>query len=292
MKLTKNYHLYALIAIAFWSVAYILTRVTLHHFSPMSLGFLRYFIATIVLLTIAVAFKIKPPRKRDIPLFAISGTFGFFLNMIAFNIGTSRITASQSSVIIATTTAITAILARIFLKEKIQIHQKLAIFIEFIGIIIVTETYKSINLNIGSLWVLTAAVSLSIYNLLQRKLTVHYSPLKTTMYSIFAGTILLSIFAHQAFYEVKEAPTVQLVYIIILGVVSSALAYVVWTKALSLAKEVTSVSNYMFLTPLFTTILGFFLIKENPPNSTLVGGIIILGGIIIYNFGGKSKSKP
>jgi drug/metabolite transporter (DMT)-like permease len=40
---------------------------------------------------------------------------------------------------------------------------------------------------------------------------------------------------------------VQYLYIALLGIFSSAIAYIAWTKAFSLAKQTSQVSNYMFL---------------------------------------------
>jgi hypothetical protein len=50
----NSYHPYALVTIVFWSLAYVLTRVTLQYFSAFYLGFLRYFIASSTLLIFAV----------------------------------------------------------------------------------------------------------------------------------------------------------------------------------------------------------------------------------------------
>lgn len=54
----------------------------------------------------------------------------------------------------------------------------------------------------------------------------------------------------------------------------------------------------MFVTPFLTTILGFIMINEKPDKSTLLGGVIILSGLFIFNkqnllepFKNKNKSK-
>jgi drug/metabolite transporter (DMT)-like permease len=47
----------------------------------------------------------------------------------------------------------------------------------------------------------------------------------------------------------------------------------------------------MFITPFLTTILGFLLAGEVPDRSTLYGGVIILAGVYIFNFGGRLFDK-
>jgi len=86
---------------------------------------------------------------------------------------------------------------------------------------------------------------------------------------------------------VTSAPPVQLLYIIILGVFSSAIAYATWAQAFKKAKQISSVSNYMFITPFLTALLGFVLAGELPDSPTVAGGVVILTGVLIFNFGDR-----
>ncbi len=287
MKFSNSFHPYASVTILFWSLAYVLTRLSLEYFSPFSLGFLRYFTASCVLLTIAITAKIKIPKRADMKWFFAAGFFGFFLYMIAFNKGCETVTAATSSVIIATVPVITALLARIFYKEKLSSFQWAASLIEFSGVVVMTQMNHNFSLNHGILWLLLAAISLGIYNILQRKLTKAYSGLQVSAFSIFAGAVMLAVFLPASVQEVSTAPPIQLLYIVILGAFSSAMAYVAWALAFKKAKQASLVSNYMFITPLLTSLLGFVFTGEQPDLPTIVGGLVILTGMIIFNFGAK-----
>lgn len=279
----KSVHIYAIITIVGWSLAYVLTRLALQHFTALSLGFLRYFVASAVLFIICLLTKMQLPRKRDLPLFIASGVAGFFLYMIAFNIGTSHVTAATSSVIIASVPVFTALLAAAVYKEKLLPHQWIAIAIEFMGILILTLHGAVFTANVGVLWLLLAALLLSCYNLLQRKLTRSYTALQSTTYSIFSGTILLAVFAPRAVAELGEAPAMPLVYVLVMGVFSSAIAYIAWSKAFEKAERTSQVSNYMFFTPFITGLLGFAIAGEIPDPSTWFGGAFIIAGAILFN---------
>jgi drug/metabolite transporter (DMT)-like permease len=284
MKLKDNFHLFAIITIIFWSSAYVFTRLALRFFTPLSLGFLRYFIASLSLILIALIIKINLPQKSDIKWFLLAGFFGFFFYMIAFNKGSAAVSAATGSIIIATTPIITTILARIIYKEKIKVMQYISIIIEFIGVGVLTLMNGIFSVNIGIIWLLFASTALSIYNLLQRKITKKYSAIQTAIISIWFGTIMLFLFLPSSVDEIKNAPLAQIIYIVILGIFPSAIAYVTWTYAFSKAKTASSVTNYMFFTPFLTTILGFLLAKETPDLSTIIGGTIIIIGMFIYNF--------
>lgn len=287
MKFKDSFHPYAMITILFWSLAFVFTRLTLKYFSVYSLSFLRYVAASAALIIVAVFMKMKLPQKKDLLWFLAAGAIGFFYYMIAFNKGVAVVTASTGSVVIATVPVITALLARFVYKEKLHAIQWAAIAVEFAGVLTLTLMNGIFSVNEGILWLLSAAVALSVYNLMQRKLTKTYSALQTSAFSIFAGTILLAVFLPGAAAEVSRAPGIQLFYVAVLGVFSSAVAYVAWSKAFSKAKQTSQVSNYMFVTPFLTSILGFLIAGEIPDRSTVVGGAIILLGVFVFNFGGK-----
>lgn len=287
MKFKNSFHPYAMVTIVFWSLAYVLTRLTLQYFSAFSLGFLRYFVASGALLVIAVMTEMQLPRKQDILWFLVSGGIGFFFYMIAFNQGQATVTAATGSVVIATVPVITALFARFVYGEKLMRFQWGAIAVEFVGVAVLTLMNSTFSVNTGLLWLLLAALALSIYNLLQRKLTKTYTALQASSYSILFGTCMLAVFAPTAIQEVSQAPSIQYFYLAVLGVCSSAVAYVSWAKAFSKARKTSQVSNYMFVTPFLTSILGFLLAGEVPDKATLVGGGIILLGVFLFNFGGR-----
>lgn len=289
MKLKDSFHPYALLTIVFWSLAYVFTRLALNCFSSFSLGFLRYFTASAVLLVFVLISKPPLPKKRDIPWFLLAGASGFFLYMVTFNQGQSQVSPSTASVVIATVPVITAALARVVYKEKLKPVQWAAVFIELSGVVVLTVLKSRLSLNTGLLWLFAAALLLSTYNLLQKKLTKKYSSLQVTAFSIFAGTLMLSVFAPAGISELKTAPPIQYLYLGILGVFSSAIAYISWAKAFSKAKKASDVSNYMFLTPLFTSVLGFVIIKEAPDLPTYIGGAIVLMGVLLFNLSEKNS---
>lgn len=287
MKLKDSFHTYAAITILFWSLAYVFTRLALQYFSAFSLGFLRYFIASCVLFIFVSASNITMPKKADIKWFLLSGFLGFFLYMIAFNKGCETVNASTSSVIIATVPVITALLARVIYGEMLSSIKWGATAVEFSGVAVLTHVNNSLSIGSGLLWLFMAAFSLGAYNLLQRKLTKIYSGTQASAYSIFAGTVMLALFLPSSVHEVQGAPPIQLFYILILGIFSSAVAYVTWAQALKKAKQTSSVSNYMFLTPFLTTLLGFLLAGERPDQATIQGGFVILAGVLLFNFGDR-----
>jgi drug/metabolite transporter (DMT)-like permease len=291
MRLKDSYHIYAIITIIFWSLAYVLTRLMMQSFTAFSLGFLRYFVASCTLIFVVIITKMKSPLKSDFPWFIASGAIGFFFYIIVFNKGAKSVTSSTGSVVIATVPVITALLARFIYREALHFLQWVAIVIEFIGVIILTMMDGKFSINTGLFWLFLAVLALSSYNLFQRKLTRTYTALQSCSFSIFFGTIMLGIFLPTSIREIARATNIQIFYIIILGVCSSAIAYVAWSKAFAKAAKTSQVSNYMFVTPFLTSIFGYLFLKEIPDLATIIGGSVILFGLFLFNFGWKIFSN-
>ncbi|MEA4929430.1 MAG: DMT family transporter [Candidatus Limiplasma sp.] len=285
MRGKPSYHLYAAITILFWSMAFVFTRLALKHFSADALGLLRYLIASAALLVVALFTRMKRPALRDVPWFLLSGAVGFAVYMMVFNRGSQSVSSSTGSVILATTPILTALLARWIYKEKLRGLQYAAIGVSFLGVAVLTVLRGGFTLGGGLVFMFASALLVAIYNLLQRRLTRTYTALQSTTYSIFAGTLMLCVYLPQAIPEVRTAAPEQFLYLAILGIFSSAVAYCAWAKALSLAENASSVSNYMFITPFLTTLLGLWIAGEPLELSTAVGGALIIGGLLLFRFG-------
>jgi drug/metabolite transporter (DMT)-like permease len=204
--------------------------------------------------------------------------------MVVFNRAIVTVAAATGSIRIATAPIITTVLARVFYKEKIKVIQYIAIVIEFIGVGVLTLMNGIFSINTGLLWLLLASISISFYNILQKNLTKKYSTIQTVVLSIWFGTIMLMVFLPVSINEIKTAPLMQIINLIVLGVFASAIGFITWTYAFSKASNASSVTNYMFLTPFVTTLLGMLFAKEIPDSSTIIGGSIIIAGMVIFYF--------
>ncbi len=284
MKWKDSFHPCALTTILFWSIAFPVTHLAMKHFSALSLGLWRYAAACAVLIPVVLIKKLKPPKWKDMGWFVLAGALGFAIYMWVFNVGNNLVTSATASVMLAVTPVLTALLARFFYKEKLKTRQWIAVAIEFSGILILALWHGVLAINEGILWLMAAVVCISLYNLIQRKLTKTYSSLQSAVYSIFCGTLLLCVVLPQGISEAQTAAPAQWLYILILGVFPSAIAYITWSAAFQRAPRTSDVSNYMFITPFLSTLAGFLLNGESPDISTLLGGAVILAGVALFNY--------
>ncbi len=285
MKLLNSPHPYALITSIFWSLAYVLTRICAQHLNPLHISALRCTVATIVLIVVIFAAKLPKPKRKDLKWFILSGASGIFLYMICFNKGASTVTTATGNVMLAMAPVITAIAARFLFKERLSPVQWLAIIVCFAGVALLTILSGGMSMNSGLLWLMLAVLAMSIYNLLQKYLSKSYPSLTITSFSFIIGTIGLSVFTPGAIQELPAAPVKVYILLLILGCCSSALAYCCWTKAFSKAKNASSVSNYMFINPFISSLMGWLIIGDPIEKSAILGGAAIMFGLFLFNFG-------
>lgn len=273
----------AFIAIFFWATAFVLTKVVLKEVDVTTLGVLRYFFASIIVIFILIKQKISLPKLKDIPAFVFAGFSGYAGYIVFFNMATLLSSPSTLSVINALAPAITAIVAYFIFNEKIKIIGWISMGISFFGILILTLWNGALTVNKGVIYMLIGCVLLSLYNISQRYLTKKYSSFDVSMYSMLIGGILLVVYSPSSVRNIFSISFNSLILIIYMSVFPSIISYFFWTKAFEIAKHTTEVTSFMFVTPVLATLMGIIILGDIPKLSTLIGGVVIILGMIIFN---------
>ncbi|WP_058913872.1 DMT family transporter [Entomohabitans teleogrylli] len=274
--------LYAFVTVAMWSGAYVVTKISLQHFTAGPLGLLRCGLAAICLMTLLIWRRQLTVSLRDIPVFVLSGACGFALYFLAFNTGSLSVNPTTGSVIIALCPVFTSLLAQRVFREKLTVRKWLATAVAFSGVLVMLLWEGSLQMSRGVIWMLGAAVLLSIYNLLQRGLASRFSPLQITAWSFLFGTLLLSGSLPEALLGIRDAPPLHLLLVVFLGVFPGALAYVTWSRALAIAEQTSQVTNWMFVTPFMALLLEYGVTGQFPGVATFVGGGIIISALVCF----------
>lgn len=278
---------YAFATVVLWSSAFVFTKVALLSFSSTALGFLRCAIASAVLYVVLRCKGVGMFGWRELPRFMLSGALGFSIYLFIFNKGSETLTAATGCILIATAPIITALMASIVFRERLTRLAWIALWLAFIGVLVLMLWNGSVSVNAGVLWMLGAALGISAYNVIQRLYAHEYTSLQITAYSFFMATAMLAVFLPESIRQIAAAPIPHVIAVVFLGVFPSALAYLLWAKALSFAATTSDVTKFMFLTPLLSFVLGYAVISELPGVETWLGGAIILSGLVLFHISGK-----
>jgi len=266
-----------------WASVFSTVRVSLKHFNPGELAFLRLLIATAFLGTYSIMARMPAPGRRHWPRLVWIGAIGFAAYLTLLNLGQRTVEAGTASFIVNTTPAITAILAVVFLKERLKALGILGIIVSLSGvglILLSTQKGEATDSISGGLFLICAALAHAIHFILQKATLRNLSPLQVTLGSMFIGTVCLLPFAGTALKALLEAPVSAVMAVVYLGIFPSALAHFTWSFVLS-QMTVSKATNLLMLISPTAAIMGSVWLGEATPAIAWCGGALTILGVAL-----------
>ncbi|MFC0561385.1 DMT family transporter [Halalkalibacter alkalisediminis] len=280
LKLTSAH----LITITLWASAFPGIRAALTAYSPEHLSLLRLLIGSLILMLLAFIQGIHLPRLKDVPIILLLGFLGFSVYQTALNYGEQTITAGIASLLVSTTPIFTALLAFLFLREKLGFWRWIGSIIGFSGVAYVSlgGITESFSLNIGIILVLVASLSESIYFVFQNAYLKKYGFVPFTMYTIWSGTIFMMIFSPGLGEAIINAPIDITLVVIYLGIFPTVIPYftLAYITSRTGASEATS---SLYLTPVAAFLIAWIWLGEVPTTYAIIGGLITFVGVYLSN---------
>lgn len=285
-------HFFAISAVIFWGLAFPFTKIAGDTVGPVAVGAGRTIIAAVILAVLAVIQRARLPRSMwDAFLFCFSGASGFGIYMVLFNKGLMTISSATSSLIIAIAPVLTALIASKLYKERLTPVGYFCIALAFLGVVVLLLWDGVFSIDVGIIWTFGAAVLFCVYNLLNAYLErIGYTAFEIVTYSIISGAVMLFVIEPEAMNDIAEAGTSTILAVVLLGIVCTVGGYLFWNIAFSYADLTTDVTNHLFLIPLVSAIIGFLVLHEVPNFGTLIGGVIIILSVVLFNKSGKADS--
>ncbi len=275
------------LTLLFWASAFAAIRAGLTAYTPGQLALLRFLIASLVLAVYAALTRMRLPAKRDLPAMLLMGFLGITVYHVALNYGETTVVAGTASLLIASCPAFTALLATLFLGERLRLWGWLGIGTSFAGVaLIALSEGKGVRLDPAALLILLAALATSLYFVVQRHYLKKYGAFQLTAYSIWAGTLLMLVFLPGLAQAVERAPLTATLALVYLGIFPAALAYVAWTHVLS-RLPASVAGSFLYLSPVLAILIAWLWLREMPSVLSLTGGAIALAGVVLVNTLGR-----
>lgn len=282
-----------LLANILWASAFVGIRDALHSFSPGSLALFRYLLASICMGIIYSRLpKRQWPSLREWPFIVFLGVIGIAGYNIGLNYGELTVSASTASFVISQMPIIMAVLAIIFLGERITPATLVGLILGLVGVSVIAYSgMHEIDFESGLLFVVLAAIGASIYSTMQKPLLTKYSAIELTSYLIWSATAGLLFYTPDLVHELPKASPQAIAATVYLGIFPAAIAYAFWAHAIANLK-VTQVASSLYLIPIIATFLGWLLLHEIPSAMNLLGCMIALSGaIVVTSFNARTKSR-
>jgi drug/metabolite transporter (DMT)-like permease len=275
------------IALLLWSSAYAGIRAGLRGYSPGQLAVFRFAVASTALALYATFKPFRRPARRDLPGLIFTGAVGISFYTLALNYGETTVSAGAGSMIVASTPVWTALLAGLFLHERLPLAGWLGVLVSFLGVVLIAlqedgGNQSGFQLSTQALAVCAAAVASGADIVLEKHFLRRYTALEVAAYTIWAGTILLLPFGGGLLDRLSSAPLGATLSAVYLGVFPGAVAYVAYACFLS-AASASSTASFLYLTPVLAMLIAWAWLGEIPQALSLLGGGITLAGVLLVH---------
>lgn len=280
-------HIAALFTIIVWGTTYISTKVLLRSFQPVEILLIRMILG-FVLLFLAKPGRFRVKEKSREWIFAGAGLCGICLYYLMENIALTYTLASNVGVIILVAPFFTALLSHIFMKEegRLTVPFFVGFVLAMLGIGMISfGGSKSLHLNpAGDLLALGAAFVWACYSVLTKKISSYGYPTIQMTRHMFGYGILFMIPAALILGFHPEpaafADPVNLLNLLFLGAVASAVCFVTWNFAVKTLGAVQT-SVYIYITPVVTIITSVLILHEKITGMAAAGAGLALAGLIL-----------
>ena len=212
----------------------------------------------------------------------IIGGIGLGVAMVSFIYSITNTSAAITLLCLAAMPFFTAILAFLFLKEKISFNVWISIFLATIGIVIMAVGNTEKNSLLGFLFGITSSIGFSIFSvtLRWRKETPKFTTVAVAGFFCFLLAMIMILITKQPFFSSSYNSSMFSLHgtLVCLGLI----LYSIGSKAIQ-AAELTLLSLTEVVGGIFWVWLPIFGINEVPSTNTIIGGFFLFVSIFYYS---------
>ena len=204
------------------------------------------------------------------PKFQIYRIITNSIAMLCFFYGLTLTTLAEVTALNLTVPIFTTLLAFLFLNEKLKKHRLSALFIGFLGAIIVLR--PDISINVGGILILISALIWSVSLIFIKKLTETDSPVTISLY---AGVGMMPA-TFVAAYPYLIMPNLYQFLIILFIAVTGTIAQTLLNSAFKRG-QLAILLPFDYLKLIWSVLIGYTIFVESTTISLWIGGTLIVG---------------
>lgn len=279
-----------------WGINFSVVKGALTFFSPLSFNALRFGTASLILLSLLwLHERSLSIRKKDWGYFVMLALIGNTAYQLFFISGIALTTATNSSLILATTPIFIILFGAILGVEKLSSKNVKSAFLSFVGILMIilgagkplTITDQSL---IGDLLIVANPICWSAYTVLSKPMLKKYSPLKLTTITMAIGTVpLLLVSVPSLNAEVwSSVSTDAWLGLAFSACFAIAIGYVLWYTGVSRIGSART-ALYDNLVTVFAVVTAWILLSESLTAIQIVGAVLVF--VSLYVMRKKSSAR-
>jgi drug/metabolite transporter (DMT)-like permease len=272
-------------AASIWGGMYVVSKVVLEIIPPFSLVSLRLILGELTLLLVLFVRGLPKISRQQFWQVLGVGFVGYGISLSLQFLGTKLSTAANGSLVTSATPAFVLLFAWMLLGEKITARRLISLFLATLGVVAVIDPRSAQlkpDLFLGNLMLIGAAVTWALYSVLVRKVTRNTDVLLFSLIAFIGG---LPVSVPAGAWELSTVGVGEISLgvvggVLFLGIVSTALAMVLWNTAFAYV-DAGLASLTFFAQPVVGTSLGWLFLGEKITSFFLVGGLLIGIGLLI-----------
>ena len=279
----------------FWSSAFAVAKLALADCPPLFLLMARFLLAGAIMLGAAAVLRTSWDfTRRDIVVLALLGVANNALYLGLNYVGMRSISAGLSALIVSANPVLTAVLAAVFLQERMTWRKAAGLLLGVAGVAFIVQSriVTGVDSPIGVAFTIAAVVSLVGGTILYKRFAPNGGLWIGNGVQNLAGGLALVPFAF-AFESVGEVVPSWRLFLALayLVLVVSAFAFVLWFQLLT-ERGATAASAYHFLMPPLGIFFGWLLLGEHVAWHDLLGVLPVAIGIyLVTRPAGTSQGK-
>lgn len=266
-----------------WAAAFPAIRVGVDGLGVAGLSVLRLGIAAVALAMVAPLFKVRLPRRRDLPQIALCGASGMTAYQLLLNLGEVRVPAGIASLLISMAPVFSVLLATMFLGERLTRRVVVGSAIGLGGSGVIAFGEGAGRVSTSALIVLGAAVVQGVYHCATKPLLRQYTGFEVACYAMWSGALFVLPavpFAAHGAAESAGARATAIWSAVFLGLAPSALGFVTWGYAVARG-TVGRATAALYLVPPVAIAVAFVWLGETPGLVEVAGGVVGIAGVIV-----------
>ncbi len=272
--------------VVMWGSSFALTKMAVSALSPSSVVAGRLVIAAgILMFALLVLRRRLPGWGRHWMFFVAMAVMGNGLPYWLISWGQRGIDSGVAGILMAVMPLATLLLAHLFVEgERLTIGRAAGFVTGFAGIVVLVGPEAVLALTgagdalVSKLSVLAGALCYAVATIIARRRPDGDALVAATGVAIAASLIMVPVALMDPGVSVSRIPAESVASVAILGVVSTALATVVYFKLIALAgPSFLSLINYLI--PLWAVLMGMIALDEQPRWTALAALALVLCGI-------------
>lgn len=274
-----------------WSLQFTCIKLVQDQVGAFSTVFIPMLLATIFMLPFVYK-DVKANNRRklgDLKIFALLAMVGQFPAQVLMTFGTQQSTASNGAIVSLTLPVVSALLAVILLKEKMNGLRWVSFLIAIVGVSLCSmKDILGVNMStqyiMGNLLIFSGILGSGFYNTICKKIANDYTAMEMLFYTYIFMAILLFPFVwyyeHDVLSSLSSFTANTWTGLILLTVFHNFLSMILFFKALK-SLEAIQVALSNFLIAFFGLPIAVIFLHEELSFLSIAGGLLVLISTIV-----------